>query len=552
MAQISFPSLSVKSSLSISYCVLIVAMLIITVMSLTDVANTNERFSGFVLGVNARAQLAQGIQQAASQRAISVRNLALLTNPAALASEKAAVLAANDAVKTRLGELSRTLEQGNNVPMAEKELFAKIGQIEGKYGPVAQEIVRLLSANERDAAIEMMANQCTPLLKDLALAINAYLTDTGKRADQQILDSSTTYSEHRNLLIAVSAIAIILAIVLGSAITRNLVRALGDEPKVLSDIAGRVASGDLRKYDYKAPASSGSVMASLREMQDNLNQVIGRVNESSVVISHAAEELSASSHQSNLTVADVQQEIEQIVTAIHEMAATVQEVARNSENAANAADTADHQALDGKNLAEQAVKQIERLASEVNHSADAMVRLKKESIDIGGVLDVIKALADQTNLLALNAAIEAARAGDAGRGFSVVADEVRNLARRTQGATQEIETLIANLQNIAEEVSKMMGNCQAASTQTVVDVGNTGAAVTTITHTITRIRDMNLQIATAAEEQSVVAEQISRSITNVRDSTDRSASAVEETAKTSVELARQGNELRTQVSRFQL
>jgi len=245
-------------------------------------------------------------------------------------------------------------------------------------------------------------------------------------------------------------------------------------------------------------------------------------------------------------------EIDQVATAIHEMAATVMEVAHNSESAANAAATADQQAQTGGTMAKQAVVQIEHLATEVSNTAIAMLRLKQESEHIGGVLNVIKSVADQTNLLALNAAIEAARAGEAGRGFAVVADEVRNLARHTQGATQEIETLIASLQVISGEAVERMEVCRGLTDKAVIQISDTDATVTTITTMISNIQEMVRQIATAGEEQSAVAEEISRSVTRVRDISDQSAASSEQTAASSTSLATLGGTLKKQLEKFQI
>ena len=251
-------------------------------------------------------------------------------------------------------------------------------------------------------------------------------------------------------------------------------------------------------------------------------------------------------------VSQQRQEIDQVATAIHEMAATVMEVAHNSENAANAAATADQQAQTGGITAKQAVAQIEHLATEVSNTSEAMLRLKQESEHIEGVLNVIKSVADQTNLLALNAAIEAARAGEAGRGFAVVADEVRNLARHTQGATQEIETLIASLRTISEEAVERMEVCRGLTDKAVLQISDTDVSVTAITTMISNIQEMVRQIATAGEEQSAVAEEISRSVTRVRDISDQSAASSEQTAASSISLAKLGGTLKEQLQRFQI
>lgn len=199
-----------------------------------------------------------------------------------------------------------------------------------------------------------------------------------------------------------------------------------------------------------------------------------------------------------------------------------------------------------------AIVQIQHLALEVGHSADAVGKLKEQSDKIGGVLDVIKAVAQQTNLLALNAAIEAARAGEAGRGFAVVADEVRNLALRTQQSTEEIESLVVGIQTSTNTVFLSMESSLEMSKSSVEFTRSAVSSLEDITRSVSTIQLMNQQIAAASEQQSAVAEEINRSVINVRDISDQTAEASEETASSSVELARLGHELEGLVTRFKL
>ncbi|WP_446739640.1 methyl-accepting chemotaxis protein [Pseudomonas sp. TH39(2020)] len=237
---------------------------------------------------------------------------------------------------------------------------------------------------------------------------------------------------------------------------------------------------------------------------------------------------------------------------MNEMTATVQEVARNAEEASEAAVAADQQAREGDKVVGEAIVQIERLAKEVGNSTEAMSHLKRESDKIGSVLDVIKSVAQQTNLLALNAAIEAARAGEAGRGFAVVADEVRSLAQRTQKSTEEIEELIGGLQSGTQQVATIMDNSRTLTESSVELTRRAGGSLTNITRTVSAIQAMNLQIAAAAEQQSAVAEEINRSVLNVRDVSEQTSAATEETAASSVELARLGTHLQMLVGRFKV
>ncbi|WP_374105203.1 methyl-accepting chemotaxis protein [Pseudomonas sp. MTM4] len=237
---------------------------------------------------------------------------------------------------------------------------------------------------------------------------------------------------------------------------------------------------------------------------------------------------------------------------MHEMTATVQEVARNAEEASGAARRADQQATKGNAVVQRALAQVDRLSAEVTLSAEAMTQLNQETDGISTVLTVINGIAEQTNLLALNAAIEAARAGEAGRGFAVVADEVRGLAQRTQQSTAQIEELISNLQKDARTASGMMDSSSSLAKDTVSLARDVGEELQAITETVSIIQAMNQQIATAAEQQSSVAEEINRSVLNVRDVADQSAEAAQETAASTAQLAQLGSELQTLIGRFKV
>jgi methyl-accepting chemotaxis protein-1 (serine sensor receptor) len=547
-------TLSVKTKLILSFGVMTLIILLVCLLSLLNLSDANQRFSSYVDGLSKRKEIATDLLLSAQQRAISARNLVLVTSVTEQQSESDTVILAHKRVSSLLAELSTAIGHLSSIDNGSEEqrLLAVIENIESRYGPVALDIVRLATNGSKEAAIIKMNTECLPLLNQLVAAVNAYKAFGTKSAVASLERARAEYAGQRNVLIAVSGFAVMIALILSLLIIRGLARALGTEPAVLSTIAQRVASGDLRPISEVKTAAPGSVLFSLGEMQSSLSRLIGQVHSSSNVISTAAEELSTATEQSRIGVEHQRLEIDQVATAIHEMLATALEVARNSEDAANAALSADMQAQAGGGMAKQAITQIKRLADEVSKSATAMTRLKQESEHIGGVLDVIKSVADQTNLLALNAAIEAARAGDAGRGFAVVADEVRNLAKRTQGATQEIGMLTTGLQKIAEEAAGMMDFCRGLTDETVIHVSNTGNAVTAIAEMIANIQQMVRQIATAGEEQSAVAEEISRSVTSVRDIADQSAIASEQTAASSTSLANLGSALQQQIGRFQV
>ncbi|KAF1051069.1 MAG: Methyl-accepting chemotaxis protein McpQ [Stenotrophomonas maltophilia] len=371
-----------------------------------------------------------------------------------------------------------------------------------------------------------------------------------EQARQQGLDE-TAHARMQQILL--SLFALFFGALSGWAINRQIVRPLHEALQLAEHIAQGDLSQDLAgDLNIQRSDELGQLQRVMLRMRDSLGDLIGHIGGGVSQLASAADELSAVTEQTRAGVDSQRVETEQVASAIHQMAATVQEVARNAEMASGAARQADQQAREGDGVVSQAVEQIDRLAAEVERSAEAMERLRSESEKIGSVLVVIKSVAEQTNLLALNAAIEAARAGDAGRGFAVVADEVRGLAQRTQQSTAEIEGLIAALQQGAQEAAGRMEDSRRLTGNSVALSRQAGEALGAIARSVAQIQDMNLQIASAAEEQSSVAEQINRSVTQVREIAEQSATAAEQTASSSQELARLGGLLQGQVGRFRL
>ena len=389
----------------------------------------------------------------------------------------------------------------------------------------------------------------TAALANMSAQGEILMSVSKKLTESQTVVRDTDAAHAKNMLLIATVLALVFGLLAAWIITRQIIIPLTQTLKV----AERVAAGDLTHNLVSLRRDElGQLQRSMQSMTQGLRELIGGISDGVTQIACAAEELSAVTEQTSAGVNNQKVETDQVATAMNEMAATVQEVARNAEEASEAAVAADQQAREGDKVVGEAIAQIERLALEVGHSTEAMGELKRESDKIGSVLDVIKSVAQQTNLLALNAAIEAARAGEAGRGFAVVADEVRSLAQRTQKSTEEIEELIVGLQNGTQQVATIMDNSRSLTDSSVELTRRAGGSLESITRTVSAIQAMNQQIAAAAEQQSAVAEEINRSVLNVRDVSDQTSAASEETAASSVELARLGTHLQMLVGRFKV
>ncbi|WP_417762293.1 methyl-accepting chemotaxis protein [Shewanella sp.] len=353
----------------------------------------------------------------------------------------------------------------------------------------------------------------------------------------------------QNLMISIIVFACLVGIWAALFIGRKITVPLQDTVKA----AQAIAKGDLSiNIASSRQDELGELLRAIGEMNLTLKGVLGQIENSINHVNGAASQLSATTEQNSVGMQEQRSQTDQVATAVNEMTASVQEVADNAEQASYAAKEADEKTSQGDSMVSKAIQQIEALADGLDKTSVAMNKLRGDTEQIDAVLDVIKAVSEQTNLLALNAAIEAARAGEAGRGFAVVADEVRNLASRTQSSAVEIEKLISNLQSGSQLSMTMMQQSMQQCTDAVSMSRDAGNMLKEITKAVSTIQDMNHQIAAAAEQQSAVAEEINQSVVRVRDIAEQSASASDDIAHSSENLAGLGNQLNGLIRRFSL
>jgi methyl-accepting chemotaxis protein len=374
-----------------------------------------------------------------------------------------------------------------------------------------------------------------------------------ERVDQAYIaeDQSmqTELKKNSLLIIGSSALALLVGLIAAWVITRLIVGPL----RSVIRVAQQIASGDLSaSVEVTRRDEIGQLMQAMQQMGAGLSQIVSGLQAGIEQLATSAQSLSAGTEQTNLEVSNQKEETEQVATAMNQMTATVHDVARNAEEAAQAAQTADGKVESGQHVVRQSMARIEQLADSANSASSSIESLSAEIQNIGTVLGVIKSVAEQTNLLALNAAIEAARAGEQGRGFAVVADEVRALAKRTQQSTEEIERLVSALRAAAQTSVQQIQNSGELVKLAVSDALQTESALGSIAAAVSLIQQMNQQIAAAAEEQSSVAEEINRSVTSIRASADQSSLAMQGNAASSIELAQLGVELKGMVGHFRL
>lgn len=419
----------------------------------------------------------------------------------------------------------------------------------GYAAVLGEVVVNVDSFNERLKEYAGQLQQQKQVYGQLVAQIEQLLQRVDLALDTQRQAMHAERQASSGLIIAAAALALLFglgaAILISLAIVRPLKRVIG--------LAESIAAGDLSVHiEQDRRDEIGQLLSAMQRMAGNLREMVGRLQGGVAQISSSAQTLSATAEQTRQGVNGQKLETDQVATAMSQMTATVHEVARNAEAAAASTEQADQRVDAGSQVVRQTLQRIEQLARAMEATTQSIQRLSQDTQRIDAVLDVIKSVAEQTNLLALNAAIEAARAGEQGRGFAVVADEVRALAKRTQQSTAEIESLIAALREGSRRAVTDMEQSASLVSLTVGDANQTEGALAAIAEAVSLISEMNQQIAAAAEQQTAVAEEINRSVTSIRDIADQSATAMDETAASSIQLAELGRELQGMAGQFRL
>ncbi|MCS3454738.1 methyl-accepting chemotaxis protein [Aeromonas sp. BIGb0405] len=382
------------------------------------------------------------------------------------------------------------------------------------------------------------------------IAQNRYYAKLGRD------ESQSTYESARTVLLLTLLLAILLVIVFATLLTRQIrdpIVLLAKQAKLVA--GGYLGRGELCDYIDAGKLNRdeiGELALSVRQMKEGLSDLVNEIATSVSQLSTSVGEVSAISEQSALGIRQQQGEITQVATAMNEMQSTVFEVSRNTTDAANAAQHASQASMAGQAVVQSAIGSIEQVAGKMGEAGQVVQQLEQESANIGLVLDVIRSIADQTNLLALNAAIEAARAGEQGRGFAVVADEVRTLARRTQDSTAEIHKMIESLQSRAALAGQAMHSSHAQMQTSVELAQDAGQSIARIHEAVTRITDMNTQIASATEQQNSVTAELNHNIVNIHNVSDENAKGAQHTAQACTELSQLTSHLQQLTLRFTL
>ncbi|TDV64554.1 methyl-accepting chemotaxis protein [Pseudomonas sp. LP_7_YM] len=417
------------------------------------------------------------------------------------------------------------------------------------YQALIQNVLAALQAGDVTSARALMSGDVQRAYRTVLDELSIMVESNNRQIAQGGKDAVTLERTAKSTLYVGIALAFIAALALGFFISRLISRPIA----VAVASAQLIAKGDLtHTVGSAARDETGQLLGALGDMQESLRGTIRQISEASHQLASAAEELNAVTADGSRGLLRQNDEIQQAATAVTEMTSAVEEVARNAISTSEASKAASTQASNGLGQARDAVTAVNSATTEIQASTTIVEDLAVQVRDIGKVLDVIRGIAEQTNLLALNAAIEAARAGEQGRGFAVVADEVRALAARTQSSTGEIESMIGAVQSRADQAVVAMEKSQTLVTNTQSLAQATGDALELIAEGIGQINDRNLVIASACEEQAHVAREVDRNLVNIQDLSTQSTTGASQTTASTQDLSRLALSFNDLVGRFRL
>jgi len=431
----------------------------------------------------------------------------------------------------------------------QSESMPKLIKINTNYFKQLDEAIAIHSTDKYRTDIYLVKTEIAPLVVSIESEIGSLVSQLKTLITQTSKELQDEASQASGKVMTGMSIGLLVGVIIAFLISRMITLPINQAVHAMRDLAE--GEGDLtQRLDDKGNSELAQMSSGFNKFAVKVQSLVSELANCVENLSAVVRDVSGIVDQTQSGSQQLRQQTEQVAAAVTEMTATIQEVASNANLAADSAQQADENAHLGKNVVGETVASINALASEIETGVNVINKLSQDTESIGTVLDVIKGIAEQTNLLALNAAIEAARAGEQGRGFAVVADEVRTLASRTQQSTTEIESMIDALQVQAHAAVDAIELGQKKAQASVKNASNAGNALNEITNSVATISSMNIQIATASEEQSAVSEEINQNVVIISRVADENAGASDQLAISSNELERLAGELQKLVSQF--
>ncbi len=544
-----FGPLTVAKRLALGFGLILTLMLVVSVIGNQRVGFIDRTLTSVEDGAAVKQRHAINFRGSVHDRAIAIRDAVLVDSDRALQRHLADI----DRLKTFYRDNARAMDElftATDATATERELLSAIKMIERQTLALTSTLLDQRQAGDVQAAQRFLLDQVAPAYTEWLARVNAFIDHQEDVIAADVAAVRATAGNFNQLNLMVTGLAVLLGAAIAWIIIRRLRRTLGAEPEAVSEAIRQLADGVLdQNLSTRYP---DSVMGALQDTVGRLAGIIREVRSAAEELKAASVELEATSDNNSKQVRVQASESEQMATAIHQMAATVNEVSGFAANAATATQKADQEVASGNRVVQETASAIGDLAETLEQAADTVQTVSEESANIEKIIEVINAIAEQTNLLALNAAIEAARAGSHGRGFAVVADEVRSLASRTQESTREIQDMIGSLQSGATAAADVMENSRHLASATVEKTRAAERALASIRQEVGAINDMNAQIASASEEQSSVAEEVNLNISRIHDATVETSAGSEQVAGSSRDLAVLSGQLESRVSLFRI
>ena len=527
---------------SLSFAVLASLLVLVGLFGLGQMAKLRE--SAAIIETAWMPSIENIHDSAANVAAIRLEALRLLTTDESAVRERSKGL-----ISKERGQLQERLDKhlallSND---QERQLLDQLKATVSGYMTIVDQLIQLVDQDHQMQALTLLTDKLTPQGVILNQSLGALIDFNQQGVEEAAQSAAQMYQNAQWIVGAIIVIALIATLLLAWLLTRSITTPLEQALRA----ARTIAAGDLSQpIQVQGKDEPAQLLGALASMQEQLQATIRGISESAQQLASAAEEMSSVMEQSTRGLQAQNDEIEQAATAVTQMSAAVDEVAGNAVSSAEASQASDEDSKHGHYQISETISSIQSLVNEVLDASGKAEGLALQAQDISKVLEVIRGIAGQTNLLALNAAIEAARAGEAGRGFAVVADEVRSLAQRTQDSTEEIEQMITGIQQGTQDTVGALTSSAEHASQTLQRANSAGSALEKITAAISQISQRNLVIASAAEQQASVAREVDRSLVNIRDLSTQTAAGATQTSAASQELSRLAVDLNGLVTRF--